>query len=259
MQQTPYQDINSLLDSLLARLRKILGKKLLGLYLYGSLVWGDFDYDVSDIDLLAVLSADIDAAELVLLRDMHAGFAAAHAQWDDRIEVQYISAEALRTFKTKPGKMVVISLGEPLHFVRSDEQWLLNWYFVQDYGVTLFGPRPDAFIEPISKHEFIDSVRDQAFRWRDYVERTRYSRPYQAYAILTMCRTLYTLNYQEQVSKKHAALWAQKELPEYAWLIKKALEWRVGGPCQANDYEATYPMTVEFVQSVIEKIQSEGL
>jgi predicted nucleotidyltransferase len=50
---TPYADVNQLLEQLLSSLQTILGKKLVGLYLYGSLVTGDFDHECSDIDLLA--------------------------------------------------------------------------------------------------------------------------------------------------------------------------------------------------------------
>jgi hypothetical protein len=38
-----------------------------------------------------------------------------------------------------------------------------------------------------------------------------------------MCRALYTLRYGVQVSKKQAALWAEKEFPEWATLIEHAL------------------------------------
>src|SRR5260370_38300856 len=48
----------------------------------------------------------------------------------------------------------------------------------------------------------------------------------QAYAILTMCRMLYTFKHGEFVSKKKAALWAEKELPECTSLIQRAVLWR---------------------------------
>ena len=63
MQATLYHDINILLDILLSRMQAILGEKLVGLYLDGSLVIGDFDPYISDIDLVAALSADIDDRE----------------------------------------------------------------------------------------------------------------------------------------------------------------------------------------------------
>ena len=51
---TAYADINELLEILLTSMQKILGEKLVGLYLYGSLVIGDFDPAISDIDLFAL-------------------------------------------------------------------------------------------------------------------------------------------------------------------------------------------------------------
>jgi len=50
--RTPYADVNELLELLSSGIHKILPDKLLGLYLYGSLVTGDFDTQCSDIDSL---------------------------------------------------------------------------------------------------------------------------------------------------------------------------------------------------------------
>lgn len=133
---------------------------------------------------------------------MHKDFVNRHKKWDDRIEVQYFSVSGLKTFKSKTSKMANISPGEPLHIINSGIDWLLNWYLVQEYGITLFGPTPD-FIDPISKEEFLNAVKDHAIKWKDYVVNTKYSRHYQSYAILTMCRALYTLRHGEQVSKKN--------------------------------------------------------
>jgi hypothetical protein len=49
---------------------------------------------------------------------------------------------------------------------------------------------------------------------------------YQAYAILTLCRALYTLEYGAVVSKSAAARWAQETIDE-RWrpLIELALAW----------------------------------
>ncbi|MEC0243253.1 nucleotidyltransferase domain-containing protein [Paenibacillus dokdonensis] len=67
MKPTAYPTINALLHSLLAQIQDVFGDKLVGVYLYGSLVWGDFDYEISDIDLLAVLSSDVNEDELSAL------------------------------------------------------------------------------------------------------------------------------------------------------------------------------------------------
>jgi predicted nucleotidyltransferase len=74
MHQTPYADVNRLLESLLSRMRHIFREKLVGLYLYGSLTTGDFDPESSDIDLLAATSSDVSEAEFDTLRAMHRDF-----------------------------------------------------------------------------------------------------------------------------------------------------------------------------------------
>ena len=68
---TPYAGINQLLELLLSGIQKKLGAKLVGLYLNGSLVIGDFDPYISDIDLVAALSSDIDDGEFGELQKMH--------------------------------------------------------------------------------------------------------------------------------------------------------------------------------------------
>src|ERR1700739_2040992 len=97
MNLTPYIDVNTLLNLLLSGIQKILGSKLVGFYLYGSLVTGDFDLESSDIDLLAAISSDLDETEFDALQQMHHDLAREHQDWDDRIEVAYLSVAALKT------------------------------------------------------------------------------------------------------------------------------------------------------------------
>ncbi|GHO91151.1 hypothetical protein KSF_011990 [Reticulibacter mediterranei] len=196
---TPYADINSLLTELLAGMQAILGTKLVALYLYGSLVTGDFDHEVSDIDLLAATAFDINDDEFAVLQTMHHDFAARHGAWDDRIEVAYLSVAALKMFRTQVSKIAVISPGEPLHFKEAGKDWLMNWYVVRENGVVLFGPSTHELIEPITKDELLQAVREHVIAWREWVQRAG-SRKVQAYAILTACRALYTLSNGESVS-----------------------------------------------------------
>ena len=88
---TSYPDINSLLGELLARMQLALGPRLVGLYLYGSLVWGDFDRGCSDIDLLAATASLIDEAEFAQLKLMHDEVSGQYKDWEGRIEIAYVS------------------------------------------------------------------------------------------------------------------------------------------------------------------------
>ena len=247
MPETPYAEVNRLLDSLLSRIRRILPAKLVGLYLYGSLATGDFDLGSSDIDLLAATLSDIDDTEFNDLLGMHSDFAQENKDWDDRLDVAYLSIAALKTFRVQNSKVAIISPGEPFHLEEIGKDWLVNWYMVRRNSVTLFGPPPEAVIDPITQQEFVQWVREHGAAWGGGIE-IRQERKEQAYAILTMCRALYTHKNGEQASKRQAALWAQTELSEWSELIQNALVWREAWRAEGVDHAATYPETVRFVK-----------
>jgi predicted nucleotidyltransferase len=250
---TPYPEIDALLNHLLDQIRQVLGEKLVALYLYGSLVTGDFDREISDIDLLAATASDIEAQEFERLQQMHYDVVAKSPEWDGRLEIAYLSVAALKTFRTQVSQIAVISPGEPFHFKEAGKDWLVNWWVVQEKGVTLFDPPLTALIEPISREEFLQTVQEHTQAWGEWVNQMQ-DLPGQAYAILTLCRSLYTAKTGEQVSKKEAALWAQASYPQWAWLIQKALVWRTGGRDEATDQAATFFETVNFVHFAIEQI-----
>lgn len=252
---TPYADVNAMLEELLSRIQQILGNKLVGFYLYGSLVTGDFDHDSSDLDLLAATLRDIDEQEFDALQTMHRDFAHEHKEWDDRIEVAYLSVTALKTYRSRSSKIAIISPGEPFHVKDAGEDWLMNWYIVRGKGITLYGPSPDMLIDPISKAELLHAVQEHAKKWREWIYHGR-RRGSQAYAILTMCRILYTLKKGEIVSKKQAALWAEKELPAWSSLIQQAVIWREAWRDENIDHDATFPETLRFVHFVLNQYEN---
>jgi predicted nucleotidyltransferase len=253
MKSAPSAETNALPDELLARMKAALGPSLLGLYLYGSMVAGDFDDDISDIDLLAVTAADIADDEFSALDQMHSTFVHEHPARNDRLDIVYISEAALRDFGSRPCNIAIISPGEPFHAIKADPGWLMNWYAVQERGRALHGPLPNTFIKPISKEEFIQVVRAQARSWSTWIHNA-HTRKSQAYAILTMCRALYTWTHGEQVSKHRAAAWAQEVLPEWSALIEDALRWRTAWRDDGVDHAATFADTLRFVQFAIRQI-----
>ena len=77
--------------------------------------------------------------------------------------------------------------------------------------------------------------------------RDRYAQA--AYVILTLCRALYAYRHGEQVSKKQAALWAQKVLPEWSNFIGQAIAWRETRNEKPVD-DTTYQKMVAFVDVI---------
>lgn len=88
------------------RIRAVLGTNLVGVYLYGSLLSGDFDPDTSDLELLAVTEQTVSTREY----------------------------KALKTFKTRTSAIVTISPGEPMHVIKAGIDWIINWYEIQEKG-----------------------------------------------------------------------------------------------------------------------------
>jgi len=231
-----------------------LGDTLVGCYLYGSAVWGDFDEDISDIDLLVVLTHDVGDDLFAQLDTWHQLLEARFPAWTGRIEIAYISTTALQTFRSHNSPIAVISPGEPFNIKEAGIDWLINWYTIRNQSVVLVGPPPDGIIPEIRDVEFRESVRQQVGEWRDWVGYTQESRPYQAYTILTMCRALYAWDSGTQASKRVAAEWAMQQLPAHADIIANALEWRHNHRDNDINHAATYRYAVVMVQVVGERM-----
>lgn len=218
-----------------------LGSGMLGLYVYGSLVTGDFDTTVSDVDLLTVLDRDLSPDAFQRLDRVHKHIASRHPRWKDRIEVIYLSQDALRTFRESRSPIAVISPGEPFHFGDDDagEEWMTNWFVVHEQGVALAGPAPSTFIARIGVEDVVDQLRAEAPSWPGKVAPGSHPGR-QAYVILTACRTLYLAAHGQMTSKIKAASWAQVELAEWADLIDRAVQMRaLGGWTGEMDRERT--------------------
>lgn len=257
MKATSYDDINVLLETLLTQMRIILGEKLLGLYLYGSATAGDFNQAVSDIDLLAVIEKDLTEQEFIGLEVMHKKFTLTFPEWEHRIEVAYLSVKGLQNFKVQKSRIVVISPGEPLNTKDAGIDWLINWYYVQEYGIMIFGPPKNTFIPKISQEEYISAVKDSTNSWKEEIKSyNKKSAPGSlAYVIFTMCRLIYGYKKGKQVSKKEAGLWVSTEFPEWRSLIEDATTWRneQWNEKQKNT-ESAFPIVVEFVNFAIDQI-----
>jgi len=228
MKPIPHKQVNDLLSSLLSNIQNVLGKKLVGVYLYGSATAGDFDPNLSDIDLLAAVETEITDKEFFELEKMHSDFVQKYPEWKDRIEVAYYSLHGLKTFKNERSQIVVISPGEPLNIHDAGHDWLINWYVIQENGIAFFGPHQSTLIPKISKDEYVEWVKKQTLLWRDRIDDfdQKTTTGSAAYAIYTMCRAMYAARYGQQASKKYAISWAQKEFPQWTSLLELAADWR---------------------------------
>ncbi len=232
--------VELVLSTIASELSRTLGAELLGLYVHGSWVVGDFAPHRSDLDLLAVLACEPDESLLAGLADAHLHVESAHAAWKARVEVEYVALETIREFAAAPREAHVaaiarISPGEPLHLLPASLHRLLTWATVRDTGRPLAGP-PAADLLPVidaddARAAALEHVRD----WPTWVQ-TMTMPGGQAYAVLSLCRALCLFTEGRQVSKRVAADHAAAELPEWAPLISWARCWWYAG---GRDDEST--------------------
>lgn len=230
---TPYPDVNETLHDLLVSVQAILGDRFVGMYLYGSLALGDFAPHRSDIDFVVVTDGELCDEVFAALRAMHERIAAGDSPWAMELEGSYIPQHDIRRHERGRAQHPHIGTGGRLHVEQHDSDWIIQRHILREHGVTLAGPAPHTLIDPVSAEEVRRAVVDIVAGWwgpmLDDPTLLRHG-GYQPYAVLTMCRALYTLHYSAIVSKPVAANWAQETFGgRWDTLIEGALTWRRSG------------------------------
>lgn len=239
-----------IIDRLIDELKRILRPDLVGIYLYGSLISGDFELGISDIDLVVVLKAELDERQFQALRRMHTGIVRDHPAWRDRLELAYISRRALKTFRHTESSIGIISPGEPFHIIQAGEDWLISWYALRRNGLALQGPPIASLIDPIPHEDWLDAVREHIHLYRGSVKKP-HNKQALSYIVLTVARGLYTLEHERAASKVAAANWLAASAPQWADLIQRALRYRRDPAADGLKAEGLRPQVEAFIIDVL--------
>lgn len=229
---TPFSAVNALLQRLLDEVRSTLGAGIVGLYLYGSLSSGDFDPLSSDVDFLVVTRDALSEAELAALEAMHRRIAASGLPRATKLEGWYVPRAAVRRFDPNNARHPTIGVDWEFGLGEYRSDWIIQLHIVREHGVVLWGPPPATLIDPVTAAELRRATIDTTLGyWAAQLEGPEpewlRTREYQAFAILTMCRILYTLEAGKIASKPVAADWARAHLPsQWRPLVDRALDWR---------------------------------
>jgi hypothetical protein len=256
---TDYGEINGVLEYLLFAVRTILGPRFVGLYLDGSLAIGDFHPDRSDIDFVVVTDGELSDDNVLALKAMHARIAAEVPKWGSELEGSYIPRRALQGHDPQPGEHPYIDRGTgSLDIVRHESgYWVIHRHMLREHGVTVAGPDPLTLIDPVGPGELRQAVLSILREWwmpmlanPAPLERSLFG--YRCYAILTMCRMLYTMDRGTVVTKSIAADWALETL-DHRWhtRIHRELAWSRELPPAVNE-------TMEFIRYTHSRCQQLG-
>jgi len=246
---TPYPDVNTRLQLLLAEMRAILGDDLIGLYLDGSLALGDFDPATSDVDFIAAVARPLTPEKFDALAAMHQRIRDSGRPFATELEGSYIHLSALRRHDPADAVFPNLERGpdEVLKLKEHHSDWIIHRYSVREHGITLYGPPPATLIELVTAGDVRAATAGVLRSWWGTPAAVDYIRAAPpgglAFIALTMCRALYALEHGAVVSKPVAGRWALATL-DACWhtLIGRSLAWQLD--------ESMKPEMIAFVQYV---------
>jgi hypothetical protein len=224
-QPTPYPELNAVLTELLHSTQAILNENFIGLYLNGSFALGGFDAD-SDVDFIVVTGTDVTAAQESALQIMHGRIYDLPTPWAQHLEGSYITRNLLK--RPDPTHTLLLYLDNTAReLVRSDHcNTLVVRWTMREYGISLAGPDPKTLIPPVVPDELRSEAAQIMHKWQREINAEPamlQNRWLQAYAVVTFCRMLYTIQNGTITPKPAAVGWAQGALDSrWAGLIERA-------------------------------------
>lgn len=221
--------LQALLADLAAFLPAALGEQLVGIYLSGSLAYGDFDPQRSDVDFVAVTENELGEAWFLPLAGVAARLQARHAAWAPRLEGVFMSRAMIARWRPGQARFLALNTHDEFGWDGQGADGYIHRWVLREKGLALSGPPPAALVEPVGAAELRQATLATLHEWWAPMVADPFrlaSREYQAYAVLTMCRMDYTLQHGAIVSKPEAARWALETWPpRWHGLVQRALAW----------------------------------
>src|SRR6185436_20935863 len=147
------------------------------------------------IDFVVVTAGALPDGLIPALAALHTGIIDSGLSWATKLEGTYFPQQALRRYV--PSGTLYPSLNEGSFYMGAHgSDWVIQSHILREHGIVLSGPAPRDLIDPVAPDHLRRAMRSLLREWwapmLHDIARLR-SDEYQAYAVLTMCRALYTL------------------------------------------------------------------
>jgi hypothetical protein len=159
---------------------------------------------------------------------MHKSLWESGLKWAKKLEGKYLPKDDLPRFNPNRPPRPTINEGR-FYLDGEGSDWIIQRHIIREQGLVLAGPSPKTLIDlvhPENLRRAVIGVMEEW--WAPMLDKPDFLRDdeYQAYTVLTMCRTLYTLENGVIASKPVSARWALNAL-DGRWrpLIEKSLAW----------------------------------
>ncbi|MCX6084840.1 MAG: DUF4111 domain-containing protein [Caldiserica bacterium] len=197
-------------------------QRVYSLSLYGSLALGGFIERSSNINFLTVMVGQIGDDDQLAIRTLHRQLRRLDP-WASRLDGEYAELEQIEADDLDTPCLFVAdgSLGGRREVSKPD------WLTLVQCGVNIIGPEPAAFIPDVP---WVDLEREMynslGSYWAPKADTLWLflSSAWVAFAVLTLCRILYTMDRHTVTSKQEAAEYTLGIMPgEWHRLIREAL------------------------------------
>ena len=253
---TAYPAINTMLTEWAEGVKRLLGENSVGLYLSGSLAYGDFVPERSDIDLQAVVRSPLTQEELKSVEQLHREIEGRCPQWADKIECTYVPLELMRELRPPARPRPWWGFGTLYAEAPAGNEWIINHYLLSRHGIALEGPDFNELIPRIDIQKVRQaSARDLFQEWIPKIDNAAWlsNSHNQSYLVLNLCRILHTVIQGEPRSKRVAGLWAKAAYPQWENLIEEAEKWAYG------DEMKRQADVMAFLHFAVDRVNETGL
>lgn len=225
--------IHSLMLDLGAGLRSVLGHRLVGLYLGGSLSLGDYCEASSDLDFLAVTDGILSPEDMLAVGMLHSELRERH-KMAQRLEGDY----APRGFIVPDGTTEPVPGCEHGVFLPKVGEIMLtadHIYNMRENGLVFEGPEPWKVLPAVSAEQVRAAVRAMLKEGPGTCDTPEDA----AREVLSLFRSLYALELGRPTSKSEGVNWARTHL-ETEWhpLVDSAVavRWRQRAPGMVENF-----------------------
>lgn len=213
LNQTKYKEINDLLRQLLLQIQSILANEFVGMYIGGSLASNSFNNETSDIDCYIITSKVLSENMVRKIEAMHNQFYSNKLKYVKKIEASYIPQKDLLDFDPQ-GMRPYFNEGR-YYLGQYGNNYLIELFVLREKGISIAGPDIKGLIKEISTQNLKAAIQKNLYEYweSNLIDSSKFKRSdYQVFAILTMCRTLYSLETGKITPKIDAAQWAMQRL-----------------------------------------------
>ena len=243
------KDVSIIGQAFVGGLKRILGEKLHGAYVYGAAAFPDA-IPTRDIDFHVILNSELMDDERLELERFHESLAEQFSLFGDELDLDgyyILLADACREMPPR----------SQMWTRATDESWALHReHILAGRCIVLHGPDPTKIYPPASWPEIESALYGEL----DYVEENLRGE-YPDYCILNLCRLIYSFETKNVVvSKAQASDWAHDALPQWRQHIDLARKSyaRQATPEDGQFMLAEIEKFFEFAKERIEETKKES-